>query len=74
MAARAFVVADSLDDEVGAYSAMGDAGPLDWLLVENRDEKVLLRADIVDGGEGKGELPSTATYSSRNIAAAENGK
>lgn len=24
-----------------------------WLLVENRDEKVLLRADMVDGGEDR---------------------
>ena len=42
--------------------------------MENRDEKVLLRADMVDGDEEKGEVASTATYSSRNIAAAENGR
>jgi len=39
--------------------------------VENRDEKDLVSTDMVGVGEGKGTMRPTATYSSRNTAAAE---
>lgn len=37
-----------------------------WLLEENRDEKVLLRVDMMDGVKGRGTF--TASYSSHEYS------